>query len=119
MKFLADENVPQELVDLLLQNKIDIIGIRPAHSGSSDEEVIRLANRTQRAIITFDKGFGKLIFQHGIYPTKGLVFLRENPIDPPTMAKNILKIVENSSPVYLDGALLVVEKDFIKRRKFK
>jgi len=118
MKFLADENVPQELVDILLQNHIDIISVRPAYSGISDEEVVNLSNTEKRTIISFDKDFGKLIFQEGIKPKDGIIFIRDNPVDPKSIADTLIKFFEHSLIEHFENSIIVMEKVFIKRRKF-
>src|SRR5260221_6588050 len=118
MKFLADENIPQELIEILKENEIDIVSIRPIHSGISDEEVIGLANSESRTIITADKGFGKLIFQKGIAPNCGLILIRENPVVPEAIAVNLLTIIKSTDTKYFERSILVLDKDFIKRRNF-
>lgn len=119
MKFLADENVPQELIDILLQNQIDIISIRPAHSGISEEDVVKPSNLDNRTIISFDKGFGKLIFQKSIQPEYRLILLRDYPVEPKLIAGTFIRVFEKASTEYFENSILVVEKDFIKHRRFQ
>jgi len=52
MKFLADENIPVELVDKLREINIDIIKVENIKVGLKDEEVIRIAIKQKRIIIT-------------------------------------------------------------------
>jgi len=118
MRFLADENIPQELIDILTKNNVDIVSIRPKYSGISDEKVVELSNSENRTIITADKGFGKLIFQKGIIPTLGLILIRENPVKPDAVADNLLTIVKNADAKYFERSILVLDSDFIKRRNF-
>lgn len=118
MKFLADENVPQELIDVLLQNHIDILSVRPTHSGISDEEVVILSNTEKRTIISFDKDFGKLIFQKGIKPKEGIILIRDNPVNPKLIAETLIKFFEQALAEHFKNSIIVIEKVFLKRREF-
>jgi predicted nuclease of predicted toxin-antitoxin system len=60
MRFLADENIPGDAVAELEAAGHDIISIRIAAPGSKDEDVLALAVRETRIILTFDKDFGEL-----------------------------------------------------------
>ncbi len=118
MRFLADENVPQELIDTPLQNQIDILSVRPGYSGITDEEVVNLSNVEERTIISFDKGFGKLIFQKGISPKNGLILIRDYPVEPKLIANSLIEVFKKSNAEYFENSILVLERDFIKQRKF-
>jgi predicted nuclease of predicted toxin-antitoxin system len=63
IKLLADENFPLASVEILENKKYDILSISRSYSGISDTEIIYLANREQRPILTFDRDFGQLIFK--------------------------------------------------------
>jgi predicted nuclease of predicted toxin-antitoxin system len=116
MKFLADENVPQELIDILLQNNIDVISVRPEHSGISDEADVELSNTESRTIISFDKDFGKLIFHKKIKPAEGIIFIRDNPVDPKAVADTLIKLFKYTES--FKNSIIVIENVFIKRREF-
>lgn len=57
MKFLADENVPLCIIQQLEEKGIDIKHVATTHIGITDEEVINLANKDNRVLITFDSDF--------------------------------------------------------------
>jgi predicted nuclease of predicted toxin-antitoxin system len=80
-KFLADENIPIKTVKALKQKGIDIIAISEISLGLSDRELLNLANRQGRVIITFDSDFGKLAFKEKL-KAKGIVLLRFIPRSP-------------------------------------
>ena len=64
MKFLADENFPLRAVDALRQEGFDVSSIREIQPGTNDESVLSLCEAQGRALMTLDKDFGDLAFQH-------------------------------------------------------
>ncbi len=56
MKFLADENIPLDVVYQLQQKSVDIVSLSIIKPRIDDEEVLALAQREQRVLITFDQG---------------------------------------------------------------
>ena len=76
MKFLANENFPLDSTDYLKSKGIDIKAVGVHFPGISDKEVIDLAEKEQRTILTFDRDYGELIFKFGSKPEKGVIYLR-------------------------------------------
>ena len=111
MKFLADENVPLRAVRALRGQGLDVISVAEVRRGMSDEEVMALARREDRIIITFDKDFGELIFKRG-EEAPGVVLLRIRPKSPNYIA-DVLRYLLLISPVgrNLRGRFLVVRED--------
>lgn len=71
MKFLADENVDQQIVASLRSSGHDVVYIAELDPGITDEQVLALANGQGCLLITEDKDFGELVFRmrrqsHGI-----------------------------------------------------
>ena len=65
-RFLADENIPFEVVEKLHEKKIDIKSVSLLNPGADDIEVLGMARRQNRILLTFDKDFGELVFKHKI-----------------------------------------------------
>ncbi len=78
MKFLADENIPLEVVSNLVKLGFDIVSVSKLSPGISDEEVLTLAIKQKRVLITFDNDFGKLLFKQK-NESNGVIFLRIVP----------------------------------------
>lgn len=57
MRFIADENVDGRIVDGLRRLGHDVVWIRTDYPGRKDPLVADLARKTDRVLITFDKGF--------------------------------------------------------------
>jgi predicted nuclease of predicted toxin-antitoxin system len=60
VRFLADENFPGAAVSALAAAGHDVVWVRVAALGSTDVDVLALAEREARIILTFDKDFGEL-----------------------------------------------------------
>jgi len=73
VRVLADENVPKKAVEALRERGHDVLWVAEVAPGSKDEEVLALAIREGRILLTFDKDFGERAF----LPVKDFV-----PISP-------------------------------------
>ena len=74
-KLLADENVPLKAVEALRRKGVDVVSVIELSPGLKDREVLDLANREGRIIVTFDKDFGELVVRERAR-VKGLILLR-------------------------------------------
>ena len=72
MRILANENFPLDAVTSLRADGHDVWWVRTEAPGISDVEVLDLARRDDRLIITFDKDFGELAF-HAHLPVSGVI----------------------------------------------
>ena len=74
--FLVDENVPPRMVSGLRSAGFDVESVQSDTRGSSDEEILALAAREQRVLVTYDTDFGDLIFHRGVSALAGVLLLR-------------------------------------------
>ncbi|MBM3860981.1 MAG: hypothetical protein FJ395_15225 [Verrucomicrobia bacterium] len=75
MKLLADESLEARLVEFLRTQGHDVLFVAEMSPGMSDTEVVALANREQRVLLTNDKDFGELTFLQR-QARSGIVLLR-------------------------------------------
>ncbi|MBP9891049.1 MAG: DUF5615 family PIN-like protein [Planctomycetes bacterium] len=75
MKLLADENLDAPIVAWLRKLGHDVLFMVEHGPGTSDEEILALAVRDGRIIITQDRDFGELIFRRGL-KAAGVLYLR-------------------------------------------
>jgi len=75
VRFLADENVEQPIVDALREAGHDVICVSEVVPGAPDRDVLGLANAQSRLLLTNDKDFGELSYREGLVST-GVVLLR-------------------------------------------
>jgi predicted nuclease of predicted toxin-antitoxin system len=75
-KFIADENIPPLLTTYLKELGVDIIIIEKLQS---DLDIIAYAHKHNRAVITQDADFGKIVFTAKVDFT-GIIYLRPGHI---------------------------------------
>ncbi len=79
LKFLANENIPFSSITYLKSVDFDIKSIGVDDPSISDKEVMNIAIKEDRTIITYDSHYGELIFKHGYKPSAGVIFIRSQP----------------------------------------
>jgi predicted nuclease of predicted toxin-antitoxin system len=75
MRFLADEGCDFIIVRALRETGHDVLAVSDVSPGAEDSEVIELALKEKRILLTEDKDFGQLVYAHG-QKTLGVIFLR-------------------------------------------
>lgn len=76
MQFLANENLPLDVVEAVRNMGHDVVWIRTDAPGSQDRDILKRAVNEQRILLTFDKDFGDLAFQSGLPANSGIVLFR-------------------------------------------
>lgn len=117
MRWLADECIPARLVRLLRQAGEDVEYIIESNASVSDVDVLNLASREQRLLLTEDKGFGELIFGRTPRRASGVVLLRIWEEDAHLVWPRLKQAIHQFGDG-LFGRLLVVEKDKFRSRSF-
>lgn len=75
LKFLADVNIENDLVDFLKKQGFDVLWIPDYDCRLKDDDLLELANKEKRILITNDTDFGEIIFlQKKI--SEGIVLIR-------------------------------------------
>ena len=76
MRFLVDENVDARLIDLLHDAGHDVTAVTTDYRPSiADAELLGVALRERRVLITNDLGFGELVVRQRL-PHAGILLLR-------------------------------------------
>jgi predicted nuclease of predicted toxin-antitoxin system len=110
-RLIADENIPNEVVNLLKRQGVDIVSVTKFASGLSDAEVLDLANTKNGIVVTFDKDFGQLIFKER-RKTKGLMLLKFAPKSPQQIAKRIQQVL--TAKIRMENCVITVKEDNIR-----
>jgi len=114
MRFLADENIPMRSVQRLRAHGCDMRWVSEVCSGAPDRQVMALARRESRLLLTFDRDFGQLVFRHGYEPPPGIVYLRFIPACPEEVADLVIRLVEER--IVLTGMFTVCDRDCVRQR---
>lgn len=108
MKFVADENLGIIVPVFLQQLGFDIISIGKVAPGKTDLEVLEIANKQNRILITLDKDFGELVFKNGLIHS-GVILLRLKDESVENKKKVILKTLK-SGQIFSDKFTVVRDK---------
>ena len=109
-KLLADENIPRAVIIALREKGYDVVSVWEIGPGMSDEEVVELAIKESRIIVTFDKDFGRIALLKPGAP--GIILLRIPPLNPPYIVERLLSALERIENLY--DKLIVVRKRTLK-----
>ena len=97
LRILANEDVLGDAVAELQRRGHDVLWVRTAMPGATDEAVLERAVREQRLLETFDKDFGELVFRRGAVACVGIVLFRISTTSPGAAAERIVAILESRS----------------------
>ena len=115
MKFLADENFPLPSVRILSSVGHDVAAIVLESPGIPDDRVLERAVREERILLTFDRDYGHLLYQHDLPAPGGIVYFRFVPSSVEEPAQYLLALLERPE-LSLPGMLTVAERDRIRQR---
>lgn len=115
MRFLADEDFPLASVRILRRAGHDTAAVAERARGAADDDVLDLAFRERRILLTFDRDFGRHALQglHGGY--EGIVVFRLPPARPQDPAL-ILQALLARGDLILERRLTIVDRRRIRQR---
>ena len=117
MKLLANENFPLTSVKYLVTKSFDVLAIGIDNLSTSDKEVMEIAIKENRIILTFDRDYGELIFKHNYRPEKGVVYFRLETYNSDEPGKIVEKLLTDKT-LDLQRKLTVVTKDSIRQKSY-
>ncbi len=109
MKFLSDENIASSVVHALRKEGFDVLDIKEASlQGTSDNEILRIAEKEKRVILTHDKDFGSVLQR----PLKhqGIILLRFFNQKPDNVEKHLMRILSSQLSDKLEGNLVIISE---------
>jgi predicted nuclease of predicted toxin-antitoxin system len=115
MRFLADENFPRAAVAALEAAGHDIVWVRLAAPGATDADVMALAARENRILLTFDKDFGELAGRSELPPACGIVLFRLSAPRSAEASQRLAQIIASRDD--WAGHFSVVESGRVRMRK--
>ena len=114
MRWLADECVGAPLVAYLRAVGHDVFYIAEEAAGLSDADVLTLAARENRVLLTEDKDFGDLIFRRK-QTVSGLVLMRIASEDAALKSERLVAAIEHYGDALFDRYLVIEEGRFRSR----
>ena len=114
MQFLANENLPLDVVEAVRKIGHDVAWIRTDAPGSKDRDILKRAVSEQRILLTFDKDFGDLAFQFGLSASCGIVLFRLQASSSAALATLVVTALQSRTD--WAGQFSVVEAGRIRMR---
>ena len=117
LRFLADMNLSPITVDVLQQEGWDIVRVStllPANA--SDAEILVLARRQNRVVITQDLDFSALLALGG-HAQPSLITLRLSNTDPSLVTERLRQIVPQSEQALQEGSAVTVDDSSLRIRR--
>ncbi len=115
MRFLTDENIAASVVQALKKEGFDVKDVKEQNlQGSSDKELIRIADKENRIIITHDKDFVSLFFSA---KHKGIILIRLLNQKPDNVTKILIKLLKSNLKNKLEKNLVILTETKVKIHK--
>lgn len=117
MRFLANENFPGRAVTALVAAGHDVVWVRVAAPGMSYSDVLALAARDERILLTFDKDFGELARAAALPSTCRVVLFRTPMPEPDDVGQRLRDLVTSRDD--WAGHFSVIEPGRIRMRPLR
>jgi predicted nuclease of predicted toxin-antitoxin system len=112
LRFLADESCDFAIVRALRAEGYDVLAVSEIMHRSDDRELIELASREKRILMTEDKDFGWLVFvSHA--DSAGVILIRFPGNARRTLAQTVKQLVQEQGKRLL-GAFVVMQPGHIR-----
>ena len=117
LKFLADVNVEKKLVDYLKDQKFDVLWIPDYDCALTDNDLLNLATKERRVLITNDTDFGEIVFMQKKL-SSGIILIRIKDQCVNTklsVLKKLLKLYQDR----IEGNFIVISDNKIRIRSLE
>lgn len=114
MRFLADESCDFAIVRALRKEGLNVLAVSEINPRANDSEVIKLAVRENRILLTEDKDFGQLVFAYR-QKALGVIFLRFPASARNEIAQNVVRLVKQQGEKLI-GSFVVVQPGRVRIR---
>lgn len=118
MKFLADQDVWAVTTQFLRSQGHDVVTASDLElSSAEDEDLLILAQKQGRLMVTRDRDYGGLVFVK--HAGRGVVYLRISPSTIVSVHSQLLKLLASHPETDLSNAFVVVEPGRYRLRRLK
>lgn len=117
LRFLADMNISPLTVEALRRAGWDIVRVSnlpPANA--TDREILELARREDRVVVTQDMDFSALLAVEGFH-RPSLVTLRLLETGPETVIRRLLQVLPQVEAALRQGSAVTVEDTVVRVRQ--
>ncbi len=114
MKFLANENYPLTSVRKLIAEGHQVESVTLMMQGQPDTTILLKAAADQSIILTFDRDYGKLIYQLHLPKPGGIFYYRMQPFYPEEPADLLMEVMEQG--LTLAGNFTTISRGKLRQR---
>ena len=90
MRFLLDVHIAKSIATALEAEGHDVVRAALDYATWSDADLLALAVRDERIIVTQDSDFSDLIYAFGMPPPPAIIYIRCEPESQPSMAGRVI-----------------------------
>ena len=112
---LTNENVPLQSVKVLRHHGHDVLAITETSPGIGDEEVLELAYKQRRILITFDRDYGELVFLRQLPCPPAIILFRFDPATPDEAGILLADFLLNCG-TEIETNFIVMDRDHCRKR---
>lgn len=117
MKFLANEDIPLESVNILKEAGFDVKHLIKRLAGVTDQRVVEIAKKEKRTFITCDIDLCNFIYKSKEILPAGVIAFHQSGFTDQYVAKMIVKM-SSAMKITFEKSFIVVKDNFIKQRKY-
>lgn len=114
LKFVLDVGVGNKTRDYLNSRELDVISILDQDPAMPDSDILSIAEKEGRIVVTMDKDFGELVYRSG-RKHKGVLLLRMEDATGDEKAKIMRWILENFAD-QIEGRFCVFQNGRLRIR---
>jgi len=115
MKFLTDENIAVSVVKFLRSENYDVKDVKEERLfGISDFEVLKIAIKEERIIITHDKDFENISRNRSI-EHRGIILIRLFDQSPENVIVKLKEILERKEIIdKIENSVITIREDYVE-----
>ena len=114
MHLLADEHIPLTSIRILRASDHNVLSVAADFPSIEDIEIVEIARREGRIIVTCDSDFGELIFKDRVERPSGVVYFRINRFKSDEPARIILRHLAEGT--VFEGSFTVITRSRIRQK---
>lgn len=109
MKFLADINIPKGIINFLRQKNHDVLDIKKIGLNTTDIEIIKVALKKKRIILTHDKDF-QVLSKFPKYQA-GIIFIRLKIQNVEHLSRELQELITTKTEQTLLNSITTINED--------
>ena len=115
MRFLLDANVGSRIAHALASLGHDVVRVALSDAAAEDPDILAVAARDERILITYDRDFSELVFARTADQPSAIIYIRYRSRDVAAVIDRLLPVLDFD---LLQGHMTVLDQQRIRRTPF-